>query len=122
VILGQLKVNIFEDVIMKFLRFVPLLGAILLPSAAFAEYPIIFNHIKKTNLSQEACVENSGAAMKRAGFTQNFEFIGSGAFAVNGRYSASIRCVTDRNIVFFAVAGPDNQTTADLVEDLQNAF
>jgi hypothetical protein len=107
---------------MKFLHFLPLVGAFLIPSAAFAQYPIIFNHIKSTNLSQSACVKNSGAAMRRAGFTQNFEFIGSGAFAVNGRYSASIRCVTDRRVVFFAVAGPDNQTASELVEDLQKAF
>ncbi|CAN1212951.1 hypothetical protein TUMEXPCC7403_22295 [Tumidithrix helvetica PCC 7403] len=107
---------------MKFLRLVPLLGAILLPGAAFAQYPIIFNHIKTTNLTQEECVDNAGAAMRRAGFTKNFEFIGSGAFGVRGRYSASIRCVADRRIVFFAVAGPDNQTASDLVEELQNTF
>ncbi|CAN1209563.1 DUF3718 domain-containing protein [Tumidithrix helvetica PCC 7403] len=107
---------------MKCLKWLPLASLLLFPAAASAQYPIIFNHIKDTNLSQDACVDNAGEAMRRAGFTEHFEYIGNGAFGVSGRYSASIRCVTDRNIVFFAVAGPRNETTRALVVKLQRAF
>jgi hypothetical protein len=107
---------------MKFLKLIPLLGVVLFPAAASAQYPIIFNHIKDTNLSQARCIDNAGAAMKRAGFTESFEFLRTGAFGVKGRYSAIIRCVTDNQIVFFAVAGPDNATVENLVVRLRNSF
>ncbi|NKB18152.1 MAG: hypothetical protein HC770_08880 [Pseudanabaena sp. CRU_2_10] len=107
---------------MKFLKWFPLLGLIIFPTAALAQYPIIFNHIKDTNLSQGRCVDNAGATMKRAGFTERFEFLRTGAFAVKGRYSAIIRCTADKNVVFFAVAGPDNKTAENLVVRLRNSF
>ncbi|CAN1211775.1 hypothetical protein TUMEXPCC7403_16340 [Tumidithrix helvetica PCC 7403] len=86
------------------------------------DWNTIFNHIKDTNLSQKACVDNAAAALRRAGFREHLELIGSGAFAANGRYSASIRCVTSNKIVFFAVAGPENDTARALVVKLQQAF
>ncbi|MEE3719023.1 serine/threonine-protein kinase [Tumidithrix elongata RA019] len=99
----------------------PTLGTTPSPDAS-QDWSTIFNHIKDTNLSQKACVDNAGAALKRAGFTEHLEFIGSGAFAANGRYSASIRCVTNNKIVFFAVAGPQNDTARALVVKLHQAF
>lgn len=107
---------------MKFLKLIPLLGLVLFPSAALAQYPIIFNHVKDTNLSQGRCIDNAGAAMKRAGFTERFEFLRTGAFAVKGQYSAIIRCAADNRIVFFAVAGPENKTVENLVVRLRNSF
>jgi hypothetical protein len=107
---------------MKFLKSLPFLALVLVPTAAFAQYPIIFNHVKDTNLSQGRCVDNAGAALKRAGFTERFEFLRTGAFAVKGRYSAIIRCAAEKNIVFFAVAGPENQTAENLVVRLRNSF
>jgi hypothetical protein len=107
---------------MKFLKSIPLLGLFLFPTAALAQYPIIFNHVKDTNLSQGKCVDNAGAAMKRAGFTERFEFLRTGAFGVKGQYSAIIRCTADKNIVFFAVAGPENKTVENLVVRLRNSF
>jgi hypothetical protein len=107
---------------MKFLKLIPFLGLVLFPTVALAQYPIIFNHIKDTDLSQVECVDNSGEALKRSGFSENFEFLRDGAFGVKGRYSASIRCVSNRRVVFFAVAGPDNKTAEELVVRLRNSF
>ncbi len=107
---------------MKFLKLLPLLGLVLFPTAASAQYPIIFNHVKDTNLSQSRCIDNAGATMKRAGFTERFEFLRTGAFAVKGQNSAIIRCVADKNIVFFAVAGPENKVVENLVVRLRNSF
>ena len=92
------------------------------PASANAQYPIIFNHALNISISQEACEKKAEDAVKRAGFTEYFEPIGLGAFGVNGKYSASVRCETDNGIVFFAVAGPDNQTTKRLVVRLQSSF
>jgi hypothetical protein len=107
---------------MKFLKLIPFLGLVLFPTAALAQYPIIFNHIKDTNLTQVECVDNSGEALKRAGFSENFEFLRDGAFGVRGRYSAIIRCVANKSVVFFAVAGSDNKTAEELVVRLRNSF
>jgi hypothetical protein len=107
---------------MKFLKSIPFLGLLLFPTAAFAEYPIIFNHIKDTDLSQVECVDNSGDALKRSGFSENFEFLRDGAFGVRGQYSAIVRCASNKRVVFFAVAGPENKKAEELVVRLRNSF
>jgi hypothetical protein len=93
-----------------------------LPLPAFADYPIIFNSARYIRMSQDRCQQRAEEAVRRAGFTQDFEPIGFGAFGVNGRYSASIRCETSKGIVFFAVAGPENETTRKLTVRLSEAF
>ncbi len=92
------------------------------PAMAIAQYPIIFNHIKFVNIDQSACIKRSEVAVKSTGFDRNFELIGDGAFAVNGEYSVSVRCEMSRGVVFFAVAGPDNDIASKLVDRVQQAF
>ncbi len=99
-----------------------IVGALLAPLPVLAQYPIIFNHAKYITMNQERCEQRAEEAMRQAGFSEDFEPIGRGAFGVNGRYSASIRCEADRGVVFFAVAGPDNGTSRNLVVRLQRAF
>ncbi len=99
-----------------------LAGTILIPLPALAQYPIIFNNAKYIRMSQDACTERAEKAVRRAGFTENFEPIGLGAFGVRGEYSASVRCETNKGIVFFAVAGPVNETTRKLVSRLTESF
>ncbi len=107
---------------MQHLKLLPLLSIFAFPAMAFAEYPIIFNHVKYISISQDSCTRNAEIAVKNAGFTSNFEPLASGAFGVNGNYSASVRCEASRGIVFFAVAGPDNETSRNLVRRLHAAF
>jgi hypothetical protein len=107
---------------MNYLKLLPIPLVFALPTAALAQYPIIFNHIKFVSIDQEACIRRSEVAVKSTGFDRNFELIGDGAFAVNGNYSVSVRCEMSRGVVFFAVAGPDNNTASKLVERVQNAF
>jgi hypothetical protein len=92
------------------------------PLPAFADYPIIFNNAKYIRMSAETCKRRAEIAVRRAGFTQNFEPISLGAFGVRGEYSASVRCETSKGIVFFAVAGPENETTSRLTVVLTEAF
>ncbi len=107
---------------MKYLKILPILSILTLPVAAVAQYPIIFNHVKFVSMNQEACIRRSAVAVKRSGFDRNFELIGDGSFAVNGEYSVSVRCEMSRGVVFFAVAGPDNDTASKLVDKVQKAF
>ncbi len=107
---------------MKSLKLLPFLAILAFPASANAQYPIIYNHALNISISQEACERKAENATKRAGFTEYFEPIGLGAFGVNGKYSASVRCEADKGIVFFAVAGPDNETTRRLVVRLQSSF
>lgn len=99
-----------------------MVGMLLAPLPLMAQYPIIFNNVKFITMSQERCEQRAEVAMRQAGFTEDFEPIRRGAFGVNGRYSASIRCEADRGVVFFAVAGPDNATSRNLVVRLQRTF
>ncbi len=107
---------------MNYLKLLPALSFLAFPAVAVAQYPIIFNHVKYISISQEACTRRAELAVKRSGFDSNFEPLASGAFGVNGVYSVSVRCEMTRGIVFFAVAGPDNQTTSNLVERVQKSF
>ena len=107
---------------MKYLKILPILSIFAVPAVAIAQYPIIFNHIKFVSIDQNACIRRSEVAVKSSGFDRNFELIGDGAFAVNGEYSVSVRCKMSRGVVFFAVAGPDNDTASKLVERVQQAF
>jgi hypothetical protein len=101
---------------------ITLVGIISIPLPVLAEYPIIFNNAKYIRMSQDDCTERAEKAVRRAGFTENFEPIGLGAFGVRGDYSASVRCETSKGIVFFAVAGPVNETTRKLVVRLTESF
>lgn len=107
---------------MRSLKLLPFLAILTFPASANAQYPIIFNHALNISISQELCESKAETAVKRAGFTENFEPIGRGAFGVSGKYSASVRCEADNGIVFFAVAGPDNNTTKRLVVRLKGSF
>lgn len=104
------------------LTLLTLAGIVLMPLPALAEYPIIFNNAKYIRMSQDACTQRAESAVRRAGFTENFEPIGLGAFGVRNGYSASVRCETSKGIVFFAVAGPVNETTRRLVVRLTESF
>jgi len=107
---------------MKYLHLLPILSIFAVPAMAVAQYPIIFNHVKYISMSQDDCIRRSEVAVKEAGFDSNFEPLRSGAFGVNGRYSVSVRCEASKGVVFFAVAGPDNQTASNLVRRVQRIF
>jgi hypothetical protein len=107
---------------MNYLKLFPILSVFAFPAMAMAQYPIIFNHVKYISISQDSCVRRAEYVVKDSGFNEAFEPIGSGAFGVNGRYSVSVRCEAKRGVVFFAVAGPDNETTRNLVKRVQSSF
>ncbi|WP_434687440.1 hypothetical protein [Pseudanabaena minima] len=107
---------------MNYLKLLPILSVFAFPAMAVAQYPIIFNHVKYISMSQDSCIRRAEIAAKDAGFDSNFEPLANGAFGVNGNYSVSIRCEAKRGVVFFAVAGPDNQTSSNLVRRVQRIF
>ena len=107
---------------MNYLKLLPILSIFAFPTMALAQYPIIFNHVKYISISQDACIRRAEVAVKDSGFDSNFEPLANGAFGVNGRYSVSVRCEAKKGVVFFAVAGPDNQTSSNLVKRVQRAF
>ncbi|MEA5488379.1 MULTISPECIES: hypothetical protein [Pseudanabaena] len=107
---------------MNYLKLLPVLSVFAFPAMAVAQYPIIFNHVKYISISQDACIRRAEIAAQDSGFDSNFEPLANGAFGVNGNYSVSIRCEAKRGVVFFAVAGPDNRTSSNLVKRVQKAF
>jgi hypothetical protein len=108
--------------LMNYLKVIPILSIFAFPAMAMAQYPIIFNHAKYITMSQDACTRRAEVAAKDSGFDSNFEPLANGVFGVNGNYSVSIRCEAKRGVVFFAVAGPDNKTSSNLVRRVQGSF
>ena len=58
-------------------------------------------------VSQETCVQIGSEAMKRNELTANFEVLGnSSIYGEAGAYTGLVRCVADKEIAYFVVAGP----------------
>lgn len=56
---------------------------------------------------QDSCIAKASAAMKKAAFNTRFEVVqNTSVYGERGDYTAMIRCVADKNIAYFVVAGP----------------
>ena len=86
--------------------------ASLFPAIAYAAAVGLSTSWQDTTLTERECISRAELAMRDAGFSRNLEFVGQSVFGDRGDYSASVRCITSRGIVFFLAAGPDpNQAT-----------
>ncbi len=72
-------------------------------------------------ISLEACKERSQQAAKKAGF-KTIRALQYSVFAESGDYSAMLRCATEKEAVFFAVAGPRVDRANRYIDDLAEAF
>jgi hypothetical protein len=77
-----------------------------LVTAAFATPPAMSTRWTGTTLSKEECVEKGSRALRAEGFTKGFEVVNTTVFGERGDYTAAVRCATEKEIVFFVVAGP----------------
>lgn len=65
--------------------------------------------IKDVQLTQETCLARAEVAYKALDFT-NIERTEQSRYATFREYTGSIRCVLDKQIIIFVVAGPDRET------------
>lgn len=67
--------------------------------------PALTTNWTSTTLSQSECLARAEQVMKEGGLTKNFEKVGQSVFGEVGDYTAQIRCITEKNVVIFAIVG-----------------
>ena len=74
------------------------------------------------SLTKARCVQQATLAVKKAGFTDNFEVAGESVFADQEDYSVLFRCVPDKRLAYVVVAGPDSDLADQYVSDVEKGF
>ena len=75
-----------------------------------------------TSLTKARCIQQATLAVKKAGFTDNFEVAGESIFADQEDYSVLFRCVPDKRLAYVVVAGPDSDLADQYVSDVEQGF
>ena len=75
----------------------------------------------KTQLDQNACLENAARAIRAAGFDA-LTPTETSRYGTKGEYVVAVRCLTQINIYFMSVAGPSDKLTGQYVEAIDNGF
>jgi hypothetical protein len=74
-----------------------------------------------TKLNLDRCKARAEQALREAKFS-GIKVLNYSVFAERGDYSAMVRCATDKELVFFAVAGPEVERTSRYVDDIGDAL
>ena len=74
------------------------------------------------SLTKARCIQQATLAVKKAGFTDNFEVAGESIFADQEDYSVLFRCVPDKRLAYVVVAGPDSDLADQYVSDVEQGF
>jgi hypothetical protein len=83
--------------------------------------PVVATKWRMTGESRNDCLGHALEAIKRAGFQisdPGSESMSGG----RGDYTASVRCVTEQNFVFFVVSGPDAGEANRLLSAIYQVF
>lgn len=74
------------------------------------------------SMTKARCIQQATLAVKKAGFTDNFEVAGESIFADQEDYSVLFRCVADKRLAYVVVAGPDSDLADQYVSDVEKGF
>ncbi|MGC9526740.1 MAG: hypothetical protein ACP5D7_14495 [Limnospira sp.] len=91
-------------------------------NAADAVPPAIITSWQETLLTERQCLQRAEIALRDAGFSESFEIVEQSIFGNRGEYTASIRCLSDQEIVFFIVVGYDDNERERLINSIQANF
>jgi hypothetical protein len=94
--------------------------ATLIGSAAFAG-PSMSTRWNNTSLNLERCKARAEDALREAGF-RDVKVLQFSVFGERGDYSAMVRCATDKEVVFFVVAGPQVERANRYVDEIGDGF
>lgn len=97
-----------------------LVAAMAVGSVAIAG-PAVATKWRDTGESQNDCLGHAAWALFRAGFDAG-DFGSQSRSGRLGDYTASIRCVADRRIVFFVLSGPDPAEVSRQLDSLYQKF
>lgn len=95
------------------------LVAAALPAAAG---PSMSTGVQATNLDLGDCLKRGEAIMREAGLTRNLQVLQLSVYGEQGDYTASVRCVPGKEMVFFVVAGPRPDRASKFMADLKGKF
>jgi hypothetical protein len=90
-------------------------------SAPASAGPSMSTKWNSTTLTLDRCKSRAEDALREAGF-RGIKVLNYSVFAERGDYSAMVRCATDKQIVFFVVAGPAVERTNRYVDDIGDNF
>lgn len=90
-------------------------------SAAMAG-PSMSTSLQATSLDLPACLKRGEETMREAGLTKNLQVLQTTVYGEQGDYTASVRCLPDKDVVFFVVAGPRPDRASKFMTDLRGKF
>ena len=101
-------------------------GLLTRGSVARAAEPAIVTKWLSTTMPIRECTQQAEKALRANQFTR-VDVVGDSktdknVFGNRGNYVASINCITEKEIAYFVVSGPDSDTTQKYVDALQDKF
>lgn len=84
--------------------------------------PAMTTFWQPTSLELTDCVQRGEAAIREAGMTENFQTFRESIYGERGPYTAAIRCLSGKGVVFFAVSGPRPDRASALMAVLRAKF
>jgi hypothetical protein len=75
-----------------------------------------------TTLDQTECLRRAERVMRDAGLSRNFEIVGQSVFGQIDAYTAVVRCIGDKGVVMFVVAGPVLDVSKRRMRELFDKF
>ncbi len=72
-----------------------------------------------TALDQSECKKSGEQALRRAGFTDDFAITENAAYGRRkGGYTASVRCISSKKMVFYVISGPQGDLSSKYLEEI----
>jgi hypothetical protein len=75
-------------------------------AAVFAG-PSMATNWTSTELDQAQCMQRAERIARDAGLGRNLQIVGQSVFGQSSGYTAVVRCIAEKGLVYFAVGGPD---------------
>ncbi len=75
-----------------------------------------------TTLGQKECVQRAERVVRDAGMSKNFEIVGQSVFGEKDAYTGQVRCIADKGVVIFVIAGPKLEQARELMRAIYEKF
>ena len=72
-------------------------------------------------LPLDRCKSRAEGALRDAGFS-GIKVLNYSVYAERGAYSAMVRCATDKQMVFYVVAGPRVERTSRYIDNISDSY
>jgi hypothetical protein len=84
--------------------------------------PSMSSNWTATTLDQKECLRRAERVVRDAGLSRNFEIVGQSVFGQVDAYTAVVRCIADKGVVIFVVAGPTLDESRRRMRDIFDKF